>query len=71
MLPPTQAHNEEPEWTWMNPLPQGNDLHGVWGSGPDDVFAVGDLGTILHYDGHDWDMMPSGTDANLYAVWGR
>ncbi len=39
------------EWEWQNPLPQGNDLNGVWGSSGSDVFAVGKSGTILHYDG--------------------
>ena len=37
------------DWTWQNPLPQGNDLTGVWGSSASDVFAVGGGGTILHY----------------------
>jgi hypothetical protein len=39
------------EWTWHNPLPQGNPLSGVWGSSGSDVFAVGAGGTILHYNG--------------------
>ena len=29
-------------------------LDGVWGSGPDNVFAVGESGTVLHHDGHGW-----------------
>jgi hypothetical protein len=29
------------------------DLYGVWGTGPNDVFAVG-IGTILHWDGKTW-----------------
>jgi hypothetical protein len=34
-------------------MPSGttNILLGVWGSSSSDVFAVGDKGTILHYDG--------------------
>jgi hypothetical protein len=38
-------------WRWRNPLPQGNFLNGVWGSGASDVWAVGGAGTILHWDG--------------------
>ena len=34
VLPSTLAQGEEPEWIWMNPLPQGNNLNGVWGSVP-------------------------------------
>ena len=59
-----------PEWTWQNPLPQGNTLQAVWGSGPNDVFAVGSYGTILHYDGIEWQVMDSGTTQNLNGVWG-
>ena len=45
-------------------------LGDVWGSSSCDVFAVGDNGTILHYDGVSWGSMASGTGANLRAVWG-
>jgi hypothetical protein len=33
-------------WCWENPLPQGNVLAGVWGTGAN-VWAVGAGGTIL------------------------
>ena len=45
-------------------------LAGVWGSGPKDVFAVGDEGTILRHDGMNWTGMESGTTVQLRAVWG-
>lgn len=61
---------EEPEWSWQNPLPQGNSLYDVWGSGSNDIFAVGMQGTILHYDGIEWTKMSSGTTAWLRGVWG-
>jgi hypothetical protein len=47
-----------------------NSLEGVWGSSGSDVFAVGDNGTILHYDGSTWSPMASGTTNNLFGVWG-
>ena len=31
-----------------------NDLNAVWGTSGNDVFAVGDAGTILHYNGMAW-----------------
>jgi hypothetical protein len=34
------------------------------------VFAVGDTGTILHYNGTSWSAMSSGTVQPLYGVWG-
>ena len=65
------------EWT-HGPLPDkvqvasGTDrfLYGVWGSGPNDVFTVGDGGVILHFDGVRWSPMESGTTARLQSVWG-
>jgi hypothetical protein len=56
-------------WAWQNPLPQGNDLKGVWGSSSSDVYAVGNLGTILHYNGNAWTGVLIGTD-DLFGVWG-
>ena len=55
-------------WCQRNP-PQGGSLHGVWGSGPNDVWAVGDAG-ILHWDGSAWTAVSSGTTAYLEGVWG-
>ena len=43
---------------------------GVWGSSSSNVFAVGDAGTILHYDGTSWSPMSSGTTGSLRDVWG-
>ena len=40
------------------------------GSAPNDVFAVGAQGTILHYDGATWTAMISPTTRFLRAVWG-
>jgi Tol biopolymer transport system component len=58
------------EWTWQNPSPQGHGLNAVWGSASNDVYAVGDYGTIVHYDGTQWQLMDSGTTRGLGGVWG-
>jgi len=47
-----------------------NTLKGVWGSSANDVFAVGDDGTIVHYNGDLWSSMDSGTDGVFEDVWG-
>jgi hypothetical protein len=39
-----------------------NSVECVWGSSGSDVFAVGDKGTILHYDGSAWSAMDDGVD---------
>jgi hypothetical protein len=50
-------------------------LRAVWGSSMSSVFAVGDDGTIVHYDGNSsnlWTVMESGVSENIdfEAVWG-
>ncbi len=42
-------------WTYME-AGINNDLYDVWGSSATDVFIVGTLGSVLHYDGN-----PEGT----------
>ena len=42
------------QWCWENPLPQGNPLNSVWQSSDTDIWAVGDHGTIVHWDGKAW-----------------
>ncbi len=46
------------------------DIRGLWGTGPEDVFAVGYDGLILHYDGKKWEKMNSPTENHLYAIRG-
>ena len=60
------------KWTQENAHdPQYATLSGVWGSSANDVIAVGQYGTILHYDGTRWSPMPtSGTWQWLTSVWG-
>ncbi len=45
-------------------------LFKVWGRGADDVWVVGGLGTILHFDGDDWQVVPSGVTDTLFTVTG-
>jgi hypothetical protein len=42
----------------------------VFGTSPTNVYAVGDVGTLLHYDGTGWTQIPSGTGTALNDVWG-
>ncbi|MFC1926945.1 hypothetical protein ACFLWV_04270, partial [Chloroflexota bacterium] len=60
LVSPLPASADSNTWT---PMTSGtlDDLWGVWGSSSTDVFAVGDNGTILQYDGSDWTPMTSGT----------
>jgi hypothetical protein len=49
-------------WTAVDIGDVDNDLWAVWGSSASDVYAVGTLGTNLHYDGNpggNWLILPS------------
>lgn len=64
------AHYDGTEWKTVHIDYGTSILKAVWASAPDDVFAVGFDGTILHYNGKKWDKMKSGTDKHLFDVWG-
>ncbi|HNN90901.1 MAG TPA: hypothetical protein PKI03_01480 [Pseudomonadota bacterium] len=44
-------------------------VFGVASGGGETVFAVGDAGTALRFDGRSWQPLPTGSRANLVAVW--
>lgn len=46
------------------------DLTGVWGFSATNIYAVGKLGTILHWDGSTWTTLTSGTSANFKGIQG-
>ncbi|MCP4107814.1 MAG: hypothetical protein GY749_20105 [Desulfobacteraceae bacterium] len=48
-----------------------NNLRDIWGNSGTDIFAVGEKGTILHYDGSTWTAMASNSYNYLRSVWGR
>ncbi len=59
-------------WTEMS-SGTTHDLLSIWGSGADDIFAVGAAGTILHFNGASWLPMtvPAGSSSReLRSVWG-
>lgn len=63
----------EAEWCPVTtPVSTLYTLTSVWGSGPNDVWAVGSGGTIMHYDGTKWALTAT-TPAvrnTFHAVWG-
>jgi hypothetical protein len=44
-------------------------LSAIWGSGPDDIWAVGS-GTIMHWNGQSWSVVVNGTMGVLEGIWG-
>lgn len=41
------AQNEELEWVWQNPMPNGNDLHGIHMLDENNVIVVGGAGLVM------------------------
>lgn len=66
--PPTDA-SSGPLWA---PLTSGVSslLYAVWGTAADDLFVVGDGGTILHFDGVQFQAEAGGAGATLFVVTG-
>lgn len=57
------------EWT-ESPSPSTEDLNGIWGSGEDRVWAVGNKGTVLRWEGRAWALQRRFTDESLLRIWG-
>ncbi|MFH0902484.1 MAG: hypothetical protein V2A73_17785 [Pseudomonadota bacterium] len=55
-------------WTRVD-AGESNDLNAIWGSDDEDIWVVGDAGTILHYDG-GWHHETSPTPYCLSAIHG-
>jgi len=56
-------------WEWKNPLPQGNQLLSVGGNADNNIYAVGQAGTIVHFDGVNWSAQPRINVPVLIDVW--
>ncbi|WP_394834900.1 hypothetical protein LVJ94_51220 [Pendulispora rubella] len=56
-------------WT-SSPMPAQANVRKTWGTGPNDIWTVGDGGQILHYDGAKWTQHESGTTHDLKSLWG-
>jgi hypothetical protein len=60
----------ETGWTVVQERADAGALNAIWGSGPDDIHAVGDDGMIFDYDGTRWNEVVGTTGAKLGGVWG-
>jgi hypothetical protein len=53
----------------INPLLTGS-INKVWGSNKDDLYVVGNNGNIVRYQNGSWTNIVSGTDLDVYDIWG-
>jgi hypothetical protein len=49
---------------------QDGPLRQMWGTSSNDLFVVGDRGTIIHFDGTNWTKFPKVTEKKLQSIWG-
>ncbi|MBI1320280.1 MAG: hypothetical protein GC168_15240 [Candidatus Hydrogenedens sp.] len=62
-------HFDGIEWSQMA-APAVPQLIWVFGFGTDNVYAVGLDGAVIQYDGLQWHILDSGTDEDLWGIWG-
>jgi len=60
----------ESNWQWVNPTLTGNSIRSIWGTDINNVYAVGNSGTLLHYDGISWRKLKTLTINNLRKILG-
>ena len=52
-------------------LPDPNaTIEKLWGSSGSSIYGVGNVGTIVHYNGQSWQRIESGTNLNIGDIWG-
>jgi hypothetical protein len=57
-------------WLWQSDVASGDELDAVWGSAPDDVWAGGHSGGLVHWDGAAWSTVDSATVSHIGGIWG-
>ncbi|MBL8953069.1 MAG: hypothetical protein JNK82_19990 [Myxococcaceae bacterium] len=51
-------------------MPQGNSLNAMWAASPDEVWAAGDVGTVMRFSSGVWSLYDTPTRNDLYAIAG-
>lgn len=63
-------HHDGKHWSLAFDLQLDITITGFYSPSPDCIFAVGDEGLIVQWDGKQWQRMSSGTKSALYGIWG-
>lgn len=66
---PPQVNGNPPMLAPENPAPISSALHGVWANSACDVWAVGDNGATIHWDGTAWTNRTGATSLTLTRLW--
>ena len=71
---PYVLHYDGEQWS-LAPIPElerpgVRAFFKVWGSGPDDIYAVGQNGAVLHWNGTEFTELGVGVSQDLIGIWG-
>lgn len=55
---------------WVNMMSTSGSLNAIWASSERNIYAVGDDGLVVHFDGDAWSTISLGTSNHLHAVGG-
>jgi len=67
------VHGDGEKWTFYHLYNMGvceSSIVGCWGTSSSDMYFVGESGTIVYYNGSEFELMDSGTDHYLRSVAG-
>jgi hypothetical protein len=45
-------------------------INEIWGASPNSVYLVGNIGTVVYYNGSNWTKLNSGTTIDIQDIWG-
>ena len=63
------ARGTSANWRLLSGRLLPSHVYAVWGQPPNQLFAVGDTGKVLHHDGEGWNELPSVGGHNLRGLW--
>ena len=55
---------------FMTSIPFNGQVNKIWGTNEDNIFCVGNGGAIYNFKGNSWQKIESGTDWDIYDVFG-
>jgi hypothetical protein len=68
--PPPPSPCTADGFCWVSPSPPAARFAAAWGAGPNEVWAVGESGTVVRWDGGRWSLVDAGVTDDLFSVAG-
>ncbi|KPA12628.1 hypothetical protein MHK_007165, partial [Candidatus Magnetomorum sp. HK-1] len=62
--------NPQRDWDIIDSIVTYSDLEDIWGRSANDIYAVGNGGSIFHYNGISWSKVITTYDDDFNAIWG-